>query len=85
MDDFLDKAAADKLRAVVKTARQAEQDAQTALEQAQLQRSKVRSEVQAERESFNNWLSTRSATQRADQDPEAVSYTHLTLPTIYSV
>src|SRR3989344_3794040 len=70
VDDFLDKAAADKLRAEVKTARQAEQDAQTALEQAQLQRSKVRSEVQAERDSFNNWLSTRSATQRADQDPD---------------
>ena len=75
VDDFLDKAAADKLRAEVKTARQAEQDAQTALEQAQLQRSKVRSEVQAERESFNNWLSTRSATQRADQDPEVIART----------
>ncbi|MFP5447103.1 MAG: serine endopeptidase [Betaproteobacteria bacterium] len=75
VDDFLDKAAADKLRAEVKTARQAEQDAQTALEQAQLQRSKVRSEVQAERDSFNNWLSTRSATQRADQDPEVLART----------
>eukprot|EP01034_Spumella_vulgaris_P034023 gene34023-41958_t len=32
VDDFLDKAAADKLRAEVKTARQAEQDAQTALD-----------------------------------------------------
>src|SRR3989344_1577188 len=47
VDDFLDKAAADKLRAEVKTARQAEQDAQTALEQAQLQRSKVRSGLRA--------------------------------------
>ena len=75
VDDFLDKTAADKLRAEVKAARQAEQDAQTALEQAQLQRSKVRSEVQAERDSFNNWLSTRSATQRADQDPEVLART----------
>ena len=75
VDDFLDKPAADKLRAEAKAARQAEQDAQTALEQAQLQRSKVRSEVQAERDSFNNWLSTRSATQRADQDPEVLART----------
>ena len=75
VDDFLDKPAADKLRAEAKAARQAEQDAQTALEQAQLQRSKVRSEVQAERDSFNNWLATRSATQRADQDPEVLART----------
>ncbi|KQO15576.1 zinc ribbon domain-containing protein [Acidovorax sp. Leaf78] len=75
VDDFLDRAAAEKLRAQVKEARQAEQDAQTALEQAQLQRSKARSETQAARETFNNWLATRSATQRADQDPEVIART----------
>ena len=73
VDDFLDRAAADKLRADVKQAHQAEQDAQTALEQAQLQRSKARSETQSARESFNNWLATRSATQRSDQDPEVIA------------
>ena len=62
VDDFLDKAAADKLRAQVKAAHQAEQDAQAALEQAQLQRSKTRSESQAARETSNNWLATRSVT-----------------------
>lgn len=75
VDDFLDRAAAEKLRAQVKEARQAEQDAQTALEQAQLQRSKARSETQAARETFNNWLATRSVTQRAEHDPEVIART----------
>lgn len=75
LDDFLDQPAATALRNQVREAHQAEQDAQTALEQAQLQRSKARSETQAARETFNNWLATRSATQRADHDPEVVART----------
>ncbi|MFN7857687.1 MAG: serine endopeptidase [Acidovorax sp.] len=75
VDDFLDRAAAEKLRAQVKEARQVEQAAQTALEQAQLQRSKARSETQAARETFNNWLAARSVTQRAEQDPEVLART----------
>ena len=63
------------LRAQVKEARQAEQDAQTALEQAQLQRNKARSESAAERETFNNWLAARSVTQRAEHDPEVLART----------
>src|SRR3989344_1990099 len=65
VDDFLDKAAADKLRAEVKTARQAEQDAQTALEQAQLQRSKVRSEVQARPQALDVLKLAERKTQQA--------------------
>src|SRR5690606_15950196 len=47
----------------------------TALEQAQLQRSKARSESQAERETYNNWLAARSVTQRAEHDPEVLART----------
>ena len=75
VDDFLDRAEAEKLRAQIRDQRQAEQDAQTALEQAQLQRSKARSESQAARETFNNWLAVRSATQRAEHDPEVLART----------
>lgn len=75
LDDFLDRPAAQALRGQVKEARQAEQDAQTALEQAQLQRNKARSESAAERETFNNWLAARSVTQRAEHDPEVLART----------
>ncbi|MBV2216904.1 MAG: serine endopeptidase [Diaphorobacter sp.] len=75
LDDFLDRPAAQALRTQVKEARQAEQDAQTALEQAQLQRNKARSESSAERETFNNWLAARSVTQRAEHDPEVLART----------
>lgn len=75
LDDFLDRPAAQALRDQVKAARKAEQDAQTALEQASLQRSKAASESRAERETYSNWLSTRSATQRSDQDPELIRRT----------
>ena len=75
VDDFLDRAAAQALRGQVKDARQSEQDAQAALEQARLQRAKARSESQAERETFNNWLAARHATQRAEHDPEVIART----------
>ncbi|MBP7440560.1 MAG: serine endopeptidase [Acidovorax sp.] len=75
VDDFLDKPAAQALRSQVQAARQAEQEAQTALEQAQLQRSKTRSESQSARETFNNWLATRSVTQRAEHDPDVLART----------
>ncbi len=75
LDDFLDQPAASALRAQVTAAQQTQEDAQTALEQAQLQRSKARSESQAERETFNNWLATRSVTQRAEHDPEVLART----------
>ena len=75
LDAFLDKAAAEKLRSQVKESRLAEQEAQTALEQAQLQRTKARSETQAARETFNNWLAARSVTQRSESDPEVMART----------
>ena len=75
LDDFLDKGAAQALRAQLQQAHTAEQDAQSALEQAQLQRSKARSETQAERETFSNWLVARSVTQRAEHDPEVLART----------
>ncbi len=75
LDDFLDPQAVQPLRAQVKAAREVQEQAQAALEQAQLQRSRALSEARAERESFNQWLATRSATQRAEHDPEVLART----------
>ena len=75
LDDFVDQAQAAPLRARLRALESRAQDAQQALEQAQLQRSKTRSESQAARETFNNWLATRSVTQRAEHDPDVLART----------
>lgn len=75
LDDFLDQGVVQPLRLQLKSEQQAAQDAQDALEQAQLQYEKARASTQAARETFSNWLSARSATQRADTDPEVMRRT----------
>ncbi len=75
LDDFLDRAAAQTARAQLGSQRAAAEAADAALAQAQLQRSKARSETRAQRESFSNWLATRSVTQRSEQDPEVIART----------
>lgn len=72
LDDFLDRAAAGKLRSDIEAAQRASEAAQAALDQARLKLQVARSDSGAARESFNNWLATRSATQRAEQDPELI-------------
>lgn len=75
LDDFLDRPAALQLRAQLQTEYDAAAAAESALEQARLQSDKARSETQAQREGFANWLATRSATQRAEHDPEVLART----------
>ncbi len=75
LDDFLDLAAVQPLRAQDHAARQASEQAQTALEQAQLQLGKAGSASRAERETFDNWLAARSVTQRAEHDPQVIERT----------
>lgn len=75
VDDFLDRAAAAPLRARIETSQRASEAAQAALEQAQLKLQVARADARTARESFDNWLATRSVTQRAEQDPEVVSRT----------
>lgn len=75
LEDFMDKAAAQALRVSINTTERAEQDADAALEQAQLKRSAAQSDSAAARETFNNWLATRRATQLSEQDPELVART----------
>ena len=74
-DDFIDKPAATALRGTIKTSEVAERNAELALEQAQLKRSVAVADSAAARETFNNWLATRRATQLSDQDPELIART----------
>lgn len=67
-----DPASFQSLRAHLAKQEAGAETAETALEQARLQLSKARSETRSQRESFNNWLATRSVTQRSEQDPEVI-------------
>ena len=74
-DDYMDAKAAALVRSAIKTADVAERDANSALEQAQLKRNAARADNAAARETFSNWLATRSATQLPEQDPELIART----------
>ena len=81
LDDYMDAASSAAVRDTLKQSETAERDAGSALEQAQLKRSVAQADSAAARETFNNWLSTRRATQLADQDPELIARTR-TLDTL---
>ncbi|GAB7563874.1 zinc ribbon domain-containing protein [Methylobacillus methanolivorans] len=72
-EDFLDHAQADPLRASLDSTRQQRQDIHDTLQQAQLRRNTATTDYQAARDTFNNWLSTRHATEQASQDTELIS------------
>ncbi|RYZ11488.1 MAG: serine endopeptidase [Comamonadaceae bacterium] len=74
-DDFIDKAAALPLRASVKQAAAAERQAESELERASLRLQAAAQSNANARETFGNWLATRSATQQPDQDAELISRT----------
>jgi predicted RNA-binding Zn-ribbon protein involved in translation (DUF1610 family) len=75
VEDFMDAAAGERLRAGIQQAGRTARDAQDALEQARLKRRVAEADTQAARESLQNWLATRRATQLSDQDPEVIART----------
>ncbi|MES2361856.1 MAG: serine endopeptidase [Pseudomonadota bacterium] len=75
LDDYMDAGTTSVLRNSIKNAERAGRDADEALEQAQLKRRAAQADSAAVRETFNNWLSTRRATQLAEQDPELLART----------
>ena len=75
VEDFLDRGAADRLRASIRQAERAGREARDALDQARLKRRVAEADTQAGRESFQNWIATRRATQLSEQDPEVVART----------
>lgn len=75
LDDFLDRSAAAQLRATVHTSDEAEQAAQREQQQLQLKHQAAQQASRNARETFANWLATRSATQRPEQDAELITRT----------
>ena len=75
IDDFMDAAKAADARRTIDGARQRVQTAQDALAQARLKERVAASDVGNARQGFENWIATRTATERAEQDPELVART----------
>jgi len=73
LEDFIDKPVAEQTRSAIKQTQKTRQEAQDGLEQARLKHNAARANSATARETFNNWLSTRHATQRAEQDPELIA------------
>lgn len=75
LEDFIDKPAAVQARGEIKQTQQIRQVAQDQLDQTRLKLNAARANSATARETFNNWLATRHATKRAEQDPELVART----------
>jgi hypothetical protein len=75
LDDFLDPQRAPALKQAIQQARVAAKDAQDALDQAELRQQAAQASNRAARETFSNWLATRNATQRPEQDEELIART----------
>ena len=75
LDDFMDQTAAEQARAEIRQTEATRQSAQEALEQAQLKHNTARANSISARDTFNNWLATRSVTQRPEQDSELLART----------
>ncbi|KQP16526.1 zinc ribbon domain-containing protein [Methylobacterium sp. Leaf93] len=71
LDGPTDEAAAESLKRI----RREQDDNRRRTEQEQLALDAARSASEAARETFANWLRTRDATQRVDQDPDLIART----------
>ena len=75
LDDFVDRAEGERIRKSAEQAELAARDARAAMDQANLKHKVAESDVQSARATFNNWLATRRATGKSDQDAELVTRT----------
>jgi predicted RNA-binding Zn-ribbon protein involved in translation (DUF1610 family) len=72
-EHFLDPAKAGPQQAASRDAQKASAEAETALEQAQQKHRVAQANTRSAREAFDNWIATRHATARPDQDAELIA------------
>lgn len=75
LDDFMDPQRTPELKATIKSAEREAEEAQAALDQAQLKLQTAQANNRAARETYSNWLATRRATERPEQDEELLRRT----------
>jgi predicted RNA-binding Zn-ribbon protein involved in translation (DUF1610 family) len=75
LDDYLDPTRAPAVKEAILLARKNAKEAQDALDQAQLRQQSAEASNRAARETFGNWLATRKATARPEQDEELIART----------
>ncbi|MDB5849272.1 MAG: serine endopeptidase [Rhodoferax sp.] len=75
LEDFVDRPAAAQARAAIQAGEKTGQQVRDALEQAQLKLQVAQSDSSAARDTFDQWITTRRATARPEQDPELVTRT----------
>ncbi|NEU14386.1 serine endopeptidase [Methylobacterium sp. BTF04] len=75
LQQFLDKEQAQTSTDALKQIRREQDDIRRQAEQAQLALDAARSASESARETFANWLKTRNATERVDQDPALIART----------
>ena len=73
LEDFMDRPQADAARAQIKAAQRAEKEADDALDQANLKLKATQADAASARETFSNWVATRRATERPEQDDELLA------------
>ncbi|VVE81077.1 serine endopeptidase [Pandoraea sputorum] len=75
LESFVDRAQAERADAAIKQAQTKQEDVGAQLETARLQLKARSTAYRNARESFNDWVATRTATAQASQDAELVSRT----------
>jgi hypothetical protein len=76
VERFVDPQQAARVRAESSAARQAGDEAEARLAQARQKHEVAVANTRSARASFDNWIATRQATSRPDQDHELISRTH---------
>ena len=75
LEDFMDPQRTQSLRQAIQAAQGTEREVRDALDQAELRQQAAQASNRAARDTFNNWLATRNATQRPEQDTELIERT----------